>query len=271
MSSKNIVIVSDSTGETAIQITNAIKVHFDLKNTSILRYPDIISYDEVDEMLNELSGENLIYSTIIREDILKYLKEKATIKGYTVVDLFETPISAAEKFFNQKAKREVGLTRQLSDDYFNKIEALDFAMKYDDGKDPRGIILADIVLIGISRTSKTPLSLNLAFKNYKVCNIPLVPEIEAPKELFEVDPSKIIGLIINKDKLNEIRNERLKSMGILSGGEYSSDNRILSELKYALDLYDRIGCKVIDVTTKTIEETTSDIITFINQNKEVIR
>lgn len=267
MSNKNLIIVSDSTGETAIQMTNAIKVHFDLEGVNILRYPDILTYEEIDEMFNELTGENLIYSTIIREDILEYLKEKAAERNYTVVDLFEVPLTAAEKFFNQKAKREVGLTRTLSEDYFEKIEALDFAMKYDDGKDPRGIKLADIVLIGISRTSKTPLSLNLAFKNYKVCNIPLVPEINPPEELFQVDPKKIIGLIINKDKLNEIRNERLRLMGIMSGGEYSSENRILNELSFALDLYEKIGCRVIDVTTKTIEETTSDIITIIDQNR----
>ena len=266
MNNKNLIIVSDSTGETAIQFTNAIKVHFDMKGTNILRYPDISNFDEIDEILDGLSNDNLIYSTIIRKDILEYLKKKSSEKGIVVVDLFEIPLEAAEKFFNQKAKREVGLTRRLSDDYFNKIEALDFAMKYDDGKDFRGILLADIVLIGISRTSKTPLSLNLAFKNYKVCNIPLVPEIEAPKELFEINPNKIIGLIINKDKLTDIRNERLKLMGITSGGEYSSDNRVVSELDYALDLYKKIGCEVIDVTTKTIEETTSDIIQIIDSN-----
>lgn len=269
MSNKNIVIVSDSTGETAIQIINAIKVHFDLKDTNILRYPDIVSFEEVNEVINSLAGENLIYSTIIRTDILQYLKKKAKYKGFEVVDLFEIPIKAAENFFGQEAKREIGLTRQLTDDYFDKIDALDFAMKYDDGKDPRGIILADIVLIGISRTSKTPLSLNLAFKNYRVCNIPLVPEIEVPKELFEVNPQKIIGLVINKDKLNEIRNERLRSMGITEGGEYSSDDRIINELKFALDLYEKLGCKIIDVTTKTIEETTLDIITYINNSKTI--
>ncbi|WP_099203142.1 pyruvate, water dikinase regulatory protein [Miniphocaeibacter massiliensis] len=267
MKNKSIVIVSDSTGETAIQVINAIKIHFDVTDTKILRYPDIFTTKEIDEIMRDLSGNNLIFSTIVSEELLNYLKLSAENKGFMIIDLFEEPLKAAEEFFGQKAKREIGLSRKLSEDYFEKIDSLDFAMKYDDGKDPRGIKLADIVLIGISRTSKTPLSLNLAFKNYKVCNIPLVPEIEPPKELFEVDSKKIIGLIINKENLNEIRNERLKSMGILDGGNYSSDSRIVQELRFAMDLYNRLNCKVIDVTRKTIEETTLDIISYINSNK----
>src|SRR5699024_10718861 len=103
-----------------------------------------------------------------------------------------------------------------------KIECVEFTVKYDDGKDPRGIPKADIVIIGVSRTSKTPVSLNLAFKNFKVCNIPLIPEIEAPEELFKIDPKKIVGLIINPDKLNAIRIEKLKMMGLSGDVEYAN-------------------------------------------------
>lgn len=257
---KNIIIISDSTGETASSVTDAIKVHFDIEDLNVVKFHNILSKEEIDKIFRDLKGDNLIYSTIVDRELLKYLQSKCNENNFLFVDLFEAPLTAAEKFFNQEAKRKVALSHQMGEDYFNKISAVEFAMKYDDGKDIRGIELSDIVLIGISRTSKTPLSLNLAFKNYKVCNIPLVPEIEPPMELFKVNPKKIFGLIIDKKKLNEIRQKRLESLGINFFAEYSSNDRIDEELNYALELYRKIGCKVIDVTNKTIEETSVEIV-----------
>lgn len=257
---KNIIIISDSTGETASNVTDAIKVHFDIDQLNVVKYHNIMSHEEIDKIFDEVKGDNLVYSTIVNRELLKYLRDKCNENKFLFVDLFEAPLSAAETFFNQEAKREVALSHQLGEEYFEKISAVEFAMKYDDGKDPKGIALADIVLLGISRTSKTPLSLNLAFKNYKVCNIPLVPEIEPPKELFEVDSKKVFGLIIDKDKLNEIRKKRLESLGIYSFAEYSSNDRIDKELNYTMEIYKKIGCKIINVTNKTIEETSVEII-----------
>ncbi len=264
---KNIVIISDSTGETASAVADAIKVHFDIEKLNILKFHNILRKEEIDKIFQDLKGENLIYSTIVNRNLLKYLKNKCADNKILFVDLFDAPLSAAEKFFGQEAKREVALSHQLGEEYFDRINSLEFAMKYDDGKDPKGIALADIVLIGISRTSKTPLSLNLAFKNYKVCNIPLVPELTPPKELFKVDPSKIFGLIIDKKKLNQIREQRLQSLGINSFAEYSSDDRIDKELSFAVELYEKLGCTVIDVSTKTIEETSVEIISIFESNK----
>src|SRR5699024_9866420 len=127
------------------------------------------------------------------------------------VDVMTPPLEALEKILKFPPKRESGIIRRLDENYFKKVEALEFAVKYDDAKDPRGITKADICLIGVSRTSKTPLSMYLANKNYKVANIPLVPEVIPPKELMEKDKRRIIGLVANTNKLNEIRTERLKS------------------------------------------------------------
>ena len=103
--------------------------------------------------------------------------------------------------------------RKLDEEYFRRVEAIEFAVKYDDGRDPRGLSRADIVLIGVSRTSKTPLSMYLAHQSYKVANVPLVPEVQPPDELFKVPRNKCVGLVITPDKLNEIRKERLKIHG----------------------------------------------------------
>ena len=153
-----------------------------------------------------------------------------------------------------------GLVHRMDDDYFRKIEAIEFAVKYDDGKDPRGIMHADIVLIGVSRTSKTPLCMYLAHKRLKATNIPLVPEVSPPEELFKLPYGKVIGLKIKPDMLNEIRTERLKTMGLMSSADYASIGRILNELDYAEDIMKRIGCPVVDVSNKAIEETASKIL-----------
>lgn len=123
------------------------------------------------------------------------------------IDLLGPVVDKIGLELGEKPLEEPGLVRQLDDDYFKKIEAIEFAVKYDDGRDPRGILKADIVLVGVSRTSKTPLSQYLAHKRYKVANVPLVPEVDPPEELFMINPEKCFGLVISSEKLNSIRKE----------------------------------------------------------------
>ena len=132
----------------------------------------------------------------------------------------------------EKPLEEPGLVRKLDEDYFKKIEAIEFAVKYDDGRDPRGILMADIVLVGVSRTSKTPLSQYFAHKRYKVANVPLVPEVEPPEELFIVDPDKCFGLVISPEKLNSIRKERLIALGLNDDANYARLERIKEEIMH---------------------------------------
>jgi len=145
-----------------------------------------------------------------------------------------------------------------------RIHALDFASRCDDGKDPRGILQADICLIGISRTTKTPLSMYLANRNYRVVNIPLVPETTPPKELFEVSPHRIFGLIAAPESLAHLRSGRLESLGLPPEAEYASTERILEELAYSKEVMKRIGCPIVDVSARAVEETAEIIIKHLN-------
>ncbi|MEH7489753.1 pyruvate, water dikinase regulatory protein, partial [Priestia megaterium] len=145
-----------------------------------------------------------------------------------------------------------------------------FAVKYDDGQDIGGIKRADIVLIGVSRTSKTPLSMYLAHKRFKVANIPLVPEIAPPDELFSIPRNKCVGLIITPDKLNEIRKERLRNLGLTSQANYANFERILEELEYAEKIMKRIGCPVINVSNKAVEETADLILAMLKKERSWI-
>jgi regulator of PEP synthase PpsR (kinase-PPPase family) len=152
------------------------------------------------------------------------------------------------------------LLRKVDEMYYRRVEAVEFAVRYDDGKDPRGITQADIVLVGVSRTSKTPLSMYLAHKRVKVANVPLVPEVAPPEELYKVERGKVIGLVIKPELLNNIRTERLKTLGLSGQASYANFERILEELEFADKIMKKLGCPVIDVTNRAVEETASKIL-----------
>jgi regulator of PEP synthase PpsR (kinase-PPPase family) len=138
-------------------------------------------------------------------------------------------------------------------------------VKYDDGRDATGVLLADIVLVGVSRTSKTPLSMYLAHRMLKVANVPLVPELQPPEQLFSVSSDKVIGLVIDPEKLNMIRKERLKSLGLADNALYAQIERIKKELEHAQKIMSRVGCKVIDVSNKAVEETAGVILNLFRR------
>ena len=161
-----------------------------------------------------------------------------------------------------------GAMRKTDEEYYKRIEAMEFAMQYDDSKDYRGLRNADVVLIGLSRTSKTPLCMYLANKGIKAINIPLMPEVGVPDELFEIDRKKVFGLTINPIRLIEIRKKRLdKFHRLTSDIEYAGDARVLEELEYADKIMRKVGCRVIDVTERAIEDTALIIIEKIGYNK----
>ena len=161
-----------------------------------------------------------------------------------------------------------GIRHQLDDEYYKRIEALEFAVNNDDGQQPKRFIDADIVLLGISRTSKTPLSMYLANMGYKVANLPLVPESRIPDIIYEIDRSKIIGLTNDVNVLNKFRRERMRSYGIEDASLYTNDARIEKELAYANKLYEELSCPVINVADRSIEETATLIIMFFNATEK---
>lgn len=266
-----IIIASDSVGETAEQVAKACVSQFNSKKfqSQIVRYPYIETFENVDEVM-EVAKENemnIVVFTLVKPDIKEYMEQQLAEYKIKHVDIMGPLMNILIDEIDEKPYYEPGIVHKLDEAYFKKIEAIEFAVKYDDGKDPKGLPKADIILIGISRTSKTPLSQFLAHKRYKVMNIPIVPEINPPEGLFEVDPKKCIALKISEEKLNKIRKERLKQLGLGDSARYATGQRIQEELDYFDKIVDRIGCPVIDVSDKAIEETANDIIYIIEQNK----
>lgn len=256
------ILISDSTGETAQNYIKSVTSQFPDLKVNLIRKPSIDTTEEIDEVMDKADDNCIVVQTIANEDLSKHLRAVAKEKNIEVLDILNYGIRKVEEATGLTAVRQIGLTRTLSEDYFNMIEAIEFAIQYDDGKDPRGFPLSDIVLVGVSRTSKTPTTMILATKNFKVSNLPLVPEIKLPREIFEVDPDRIIGLVIDPDKLSNIREVRSKSLGIVGESIYYDDTRIRRELEYAQEVFKDLDCKVIDVTENTIEQTATDIVQY---------
>lgn len=255
-----VYVVSDSVGETAELVAKAAMSQFSEAGVDLRRIPYVEDKGTLKEIIELAQEEDaLIAFTLVIPEMKHFLLTEAAAVGVETVDIIGPMLAKIHELTNEEPRYEPGLIHRLDEDYFRKVEAIEFAVKYDDGRDPRGIILADVVLIGVSRTSKTPLSQYLAHKRFKVANVPLVPEVEPPEELFHISPKKCVGLKISPEKLNGIRAERLKALGLKTEAKYADMNRIKEELDYASRVMARIQCPIIDVSTKAVEETANMI------------
>ncbi len=267
---KKVLVVSDSIGETADRMVGAAMTQFNLDSVEVKRYPHVNSKEKVKRLAEEAAqSSSLIAYTIVLEPLRDYLIELTKEKQIEAVDLLQPLLDSMGRAFGAEPKKEPGRMHELNEDYFRRIEAVEFAVKYDDAQDTSGIPKADLVLIGVSRTSKTPLSMYLAHKQFKVANVPLVPEVPPPDELFTISRDKCIGLIISPDKLHDIRKTRLKAMGLREEADYASMDRILEEIEYAENVMKRIGCPVINVSEKAVEETASYILEVLKVERSV--
>ncbi|RNF39586.1 pyruvate, water dikinase regulatory protein [Planococcus salinus] len=266
MSQKEIVyVLSDSIGETAERVVKAVAVQFQEEEVEIRHTSHVSKKEDIEETIQKAKSEHsiLVY-TIVVDHLRDYLNKRAQEENITAVDLLAPLMEVFVRKFEREPSHTPGLTHVLDEKYFRKVDAIEFAVKYDDARDIDGIKKADIVLIGVSRTSKTPLSMYLAYRGFKVANIPLVPEVPAPTELFELPKGRCIGLVITPDNLNAIRKERLKKMGLQANASYAQMDRILEELDYAEKIMKRIGCPVINVSNKAIEETANEVVDILD-------
>lgn len=256
-----VFIVSDSIGETAEMVVRAAASQFNSGKMEIRRITNIADPDTLVEIVHQaVQNKFIIAYTLVVEDLARFLKEEAAKMGVVCVDILGPLMAAFRSASDIEPRREPGLLRKVDEMYYRRVEAVEFAVRYDDGKDPRGITLADIVLVGVSRTSKTPLSMYLAHKQIKVANVPIVPEVSVPEELFAAQRGKVIGLTIKPEQLNHIRTERLKTLGLQGQASYAHPERIVQELEFSDRIMKKLGCPVINVTNRAVEETASRIL-----------
>lgn len=256
-----IYLLSDSLGETAQYVARAAANQFPDVSFHYKPIPFVEDIDYLAQVLDKIDTEKsiLMYTLVVKE-LSDFIRDYCIQRKIPFVDVLALPFQAIESMTGEQPKGQPGLVQRMDESYFKKIESVEFAIKYDDGKDPTGLKLADLVLIGVSRTSKTPLSMYLAYRGLKVANLPLVPQVKVSEKLFEVPKNKIVGLTIRPDVLGNIRRERLLSLGVVGGSDYTDMARIFEEIDHAEKIMKRIGCPIIDVSHKAVEETANVIL-----------
>ena len=264
-----VFIISDSIGETGEQMARASLSQFPDLKCELRRFPYVHSPESVDAILGEAQQceRAMVLFTLVDPALVAHVCAVCTDKGIDHIDLLTSVTERVRTYCDQDPQPIPGRMRRMDETYFQRIAAIEFAVKYDDGKDPRGFLQSDVVLIGVSRTSKTPLSMYLANRNLLVSNLPLVMNAPIPQELFKVETGRIIGLTNSPERLNEIRQTRMKAMGLGGSSSYTKLERILEELAFADDLFRKIGCPVVDVSDKAIEETAEIVLSRLARNK----
>lgn len=259
--STKIFVISDSVGETAESVAKAASAQFPSEDFEFDRYPFTQTESLLDGILKRAKRQGaIVFSTFVNPALNQFAKSQCEQAKIYYYDVLTPAISLFKQQTGVEAANEPGTVHNLTEGYFDKIAAMEFAVTYDDGKDPTGFLKADIVLLGVSRTSKTPLSLYLANKGLKVANLPLVPQASIPDEIWKVDPKKVFGLTTTADVLNDIRRQRMISYGLNPESSYSNTEGIKRELGYADDVFKKIGCLVINTANKSIEETATLIM-----------
>jgi len=259
-------IVSDATGETAARLVTALEAQFPDQPFEEIRHPRVETVDDLHIAVAEAKGRPavMVY-TLVHPELRAAMRQLCRRARVHYCDLLGHPIDSIARVSGVAARMTPGVRAPLDHSYFRRIEAIEFAVKYDDGVGG-GLEEADLVLVGVSRTSKTPLSMYLGYLGYKTANVPVVKDIAAPQELFEIEPAKIVGLTIDPNRLSEIRSARVRSMGATKR-RYAELEGIYDELEQAAKLHRRLRCPVLDVSELSVEETAMRIVRLVDQRR----
>ena len=263
---KTILVLSDATGETAERVVRAGLQQFSDHVVHVRVQSHITRPEQLGTWFRAAATqEAFVVTTLVEPEMRDVARTLATDHGVAHVELLGSLLGELESFLQQAPVNVPGLMYQADDAYFRRIEAVEFTVKADDGKEPRMLREADIILVGVSRTSKTPLSVYLAHKGFKVANVPVVLDRPLPETLLEVDSSRVFALTIDPDTLQGIRRSRLRTMGMGRAVNYDDFDYILAELEYADRLFrSHREWPVIDVTNKAVEETAAFIMGVLN-------
>jgi len=256
-----VFVVSDGTGETADQMIKAALVQYVRDGLKIIRHKNVRTEAQVASIFEEAHAiRAVIIYTVVSDDLRQFVRKMSLETGTSAVDLLGPLLELFAGYLPKDPRAQPGLFHQVNEYYFKRIEAIEFTVKHDDGRYAENLADADIILVGLSRTSKTPLSVYLSYKGWKVANVPVVMGIPLPEKLFLTDQRKVVGLIIDPESLVKIRKERLIKMGEDPDGEYASLDHVIQEIEHCKDLFRKNRrWPVFNVTGKALEETAAEV------------
>jgi len=254
-------LVSDSTGETLDAVAKAALAQFDGVRPIIHPWSSVRSLGQVERVLQEVKATSgIVIFTLVKNELRDALMEGCSKFQITCVPVLDPIIGALGTFLGAESQHRPGLQHAMDEDYFGRLEAMKFTIEHDDGQCPEDLDLADIILVGVSRTTKTPTSIYLANRGYRTANIPIVPNCPLPRQLEGVgDSVQVVGLTISPDRLVPVRRSRLLSLR-QEDTDYVDPERVREEVTHARRLFSKKSWPVIDVTRRSIEETAAEVI-----------
>ncbi len=261
-------VISDSLGETGETVALAAVSQFQPNVFRIERLPKVTSPADLREQVTRHCGEDCIFFYTLVDQELRDEMQRLVQGGVNGVDLLGPAVARLAEVTGVQPTGEAGRLRRTDEGYFDRIEAMEYAVKHDDGRNVEGLLEADIVLLGVSRSSKTPISMYLAFKGWRVANVPLAPGMVPPEEIFTLDPRKVFGLVTSVDVLLAIRRERMKELGGWVPG-YAEREAIEGELAEARAVMRKIGCLVVHTDNRAVEESAQEILRHIGVAQEM--
>jgi hypothetical protein len=267
---KVIYLVGEGTGETISRIARASLVQFNRENVKVKTFFLVTEKKYISRIAKQAAEDDaLVAFSIVQPTLRDFLIQETERRGIKAIDVIGDFIVQLSIFLKEKPMAIPGRQYILDEEYFRRIEAINFTVKHDDGKLPQGLKLADLVLVGLSRTGKTPLSTYLANQGWKVANVPIHPDMLPPEELFQVEPRKVFGLIISIESLVKLREARLKQLGLEPYAKYADPVRVSDEIEWSREFFKQIPrWRVMDISNKAIEEAAASIVNAYRTGKK---
>lgn len=269
---KIIYLVGEGTGETISRIARASLVQFSRERFEVKTFFLVTDKKYISHIIKDAAkDEALVAFSIVQPDLRDFLIQEAEHHNIKAIDVIGDFILQLSIFLKEKPFSIPGRQYILDEDYFRRIDAINFSVKHDDGKFPQGLKLADLVLVGLSRTGKTPLSTYLANQGWKVANVPIHPDMLPPEELFQIEPKKVFGLIISVESLVKLREARLKQLGLAPYAKYADPVKVADEIEWSKEFFRRHPkWRVLDISNRAIEEAAASIVNAYRTGKKPI-
>jgi len=259
---KVIYLVGEGTGETINRIARASLAQFNRENIEVKSFFLVTDENYVSRIIKHAAEDDaLVAFSIVQPNLRDFLIKQSDKRGIKAIDVIGSFIVQLSIFLKEKPLEIPGRQYILDEEYFRRIEAINFSVKHDDGKLPQGMKLSDIILIGLSRTGKTPLSTYMANQGWKVANVPVHQDIETPPELYEVEQRKVFGLIISVESLVKLREARLKQLGLEPEARYADPVKVFEEIEWCQNFFKQNPrWRIVDVSNRAIEEVAASIV-----------
>ncbi|MFZ1106174.1 MAG: pyruvate, water dikinase regulatory protein [Hyphomicrobiaceae bacterium] len=265
-------LISDATGETLTTMAKAAAVQYAQVRAIEHIHPLVRTERQLERVLDEVArAPGIVLYTLVKKPMIREIERRCRALNVPCLHVLQPIMKVFESYLGAPQTPVVAGQHTLDADYFRRIDALNFAMAHDDGQLPQDLSMADIILVGISRTSKTPTTIYLAQRGYKTANVPLVPGLDLPAALTEPHTAFVVGLVASAERIAEIRRNRVHLMGDRNLGDYIDHAQIANEIQHSRRLCARNGWPVIDVTRRSVEETAASIIRLFQDRHEGAR